>query len=247
MNYPDWLGFKREEKLILSAISGRGSLSISDISKKTRIPRTTIYNYIKPLSARGLITSQKSGRENLIVPKYNHDNFWSKSSEEFNISGKEDFIKIYTLIQKHKNLTRIRWVQPSGVLKIITEKYSMSEIVEVNNMIRKSGAVVECILEEDYYQSLQKLLSGDGFNRITNSLYGRPYEAYLIKKDILEPYTEILLLGNGVIVLNWKCLKGIYTQNQAVNMFFESHFNQLKDISKKINISEIIGKYFKNN
>jgi DNA-binding transcriptional ArsR family regulator len=247
MNYPNWLGLKREEKLILSVIAKRGSLSVSEISRKTKIPRTTIYNYIKPLSVRGLVTTEKKGRENLIVPKYNHNNFWSQSSEEFNISGGEDFIKIYTLIQKNKNLTRIRWIQPAGVLKIITEKYSIGEIIQVNNMIKKSEAVIECILDEDYYQTLQKSLSDNGFNRITNSLYGRPYEAYLIKKDVLDPYTEILLLGKGVIILNWKYLQGIYTQNKAVNLFFESYFNGLKNKSNKINISEVIANYFAKN
>ncbi len=246
MDYPKFLGLKREEKLILSTLSKCGILSVSEISKNTKIPRTTIYNHIKSLSSRELITTRKDKKENLIISKYKH-HFSTQSSEEFDISNKDGFTKAYTLIQQHKNQSRIRWIQPSGVLKIIIEKYSIDEIIHINNMIKKSGMVIECILEEDYYQSLQKLLSVYDYTKITNSLYGRPYESYLIEKDILDPYTEILLFGNGVVILNWKYFKGIYTQNQAVNLFFESHFRQLRDKSKKINVSEIlVNKHIKN-
>ncbi len=66
------LGLNEHEAKIYLACLELGGSSVQDISRETGIKRTTVYNFLEELRARGLVSQVKKGGRTLLLPEDPH-------------------------------------------------------------------------------------------------------------------------------------------------------------------------------
>lgn len=238
--------------------------SITEISKTTKIPRTTLYTAIDSLTARGLVQKNNIGNKTIISvtdrTKINSLLFTESTRgnsdieiEELNDFKKPNFevvygvaslIGIYEKISNSKN-ERVFAIQPTLSMQSAVSAISPEKLVSINKAIKKNKVIFESIIHQDYMkQYVAQYLSEQNYTKITDdiisSLRERMSDLSFIDKTYLNVNTELLFTKNELYLINWKDASCVEIRNKEMITFIKEMFLFVKKHSNKVNYHSFI-------
>lgn len=235
--YPkEYLLSNNEQKLL--RLLERGSLSVSGIAKRIKIPRTTLYTSINSLLQRNLISSQRISKENIL-----HINFKSPIAEDHSVEifrGANSIINQMALLLTDKRYHKVKNIETIEAIKKAFDGKTVQEIIAINKQITSVGQIIESVLEEDYIEAYKKLAGDAKSGVLTKSLIGRPHNTSFLNRVFLQPYIQIMIYPDLCMFINWKSLVAYKYKDIDTVDFYDRYFQTLKEKAHKIDINNLL-------
>lgn len=250
LTLPKFLGLNKKEIVILNEVFKLNEMTLLALSKKTKIPRTTLYTHLRHLKARGLIVLTK--KEKYLYITLNHNFFIGNAFASGIADDKrngffqgEEFLKKYVYYATHlTGSDRIKWIQPTYATRKVLELTDQKDFADMSGKIMKNGIIVESILEPDFFDALKKyVLSHKDGKRILNHYLNRPYETY-ISDQLPDKKTEIIIYKEFAVYSNWETKTGFVTHDKDMIGFFGAYFEMLKSQAKRVNQADEMKNFF---
>jgi len=211
-----FLGLDKYEQVILNSMN-KERILISEISKMTKIPRTSLYYILPRLIDRGFLEKRKIGTKT----------YWRKTSQKEYLENYQKIIseKEINLAVNNQNKTKIvygtdqlmktlfslaevepreRWcgIQPKSSIDTLLKKIDINKLNELNELIKERKIIVEGVVHEDYMDIVS--LEKDKLKSLLRSFKGRTIDYAKLPKDYLaNTKAEIYLWQNKIALMNW--------------------------------------------
>jgi hypothetical protein len=256
------LGLDKEEILILQKI-GTEPLRIADISKETRIPRTSLYYMLPKLKDRKFITQIK----------INGKVYWKKNSDEHILSSYKGIIESLSnntigttkTISKESQITihigasnletvffdmlklspknRVYAIQPGISLLEVIKKMPIEHAILFNKEIKRKQIIVEGIVHERSLDAIEKVLSKEDSKKLFESFGGRAADTSKLPEDFLDTTkAEIYLYDGKVALMNWYEEFGVVIKNKHIYNLVIEMFKSTKYLLQRYDQNEKIAR-----
>lgn len=262
------LHLTEDENKVLSCLS-LGNKSMSDISRLTKVPRTTLYTTVGSLLSRGLIEKYKESNKTIIslVEKdkidsliFNESSFVRNnrrkndtgtdeaklpSNQDFKILyGLENLVSVYKKICNQKN-ERIYTIQPTSSMLTVVAKLSPQQLVEINESVKKNKIIFDAIIHQNYMATyMNKYIDQEGHRQtqqsLLKSLQERLSDTRVIDNQYLNVSSEIFLTSTRLYILDWKHESCIEINNRNIVSLIKGMFLFVRAHSIKIDYHKLI-------
>jgi len=253
---------RREEKLFFSLTET--SQGVANLTRKTRLPRMTVYKILLRLRRRALVQSvcvgkrlawrRSSDRElfglyqSLMDTIAVHEHGGGKVSVVGTKGG--EFVlhrgikNLRTLYEKFVDSTlgnRFFAIQPNRSLANYN-KIGGETLHKLNAQLKKSGTIAEAIGQTNIINHYQELLRGQKENarEFFEPLADRPYNVHLVPPEFLAQDAELYIFGNTALITNWTEEVAIEIKNPEVISFLKNFFELLKTVGTKTDLNALI-------
>lgn len=219
------LGLNEKEAKVYLACLELGSATVQEVAEKAGVKRTSVYNFIEDMKARGFITEVKEEKKSLLIAEDPHS-LLKKTEEQKKQLEKmlPEFLSIYNL---PGNKPRVKFYQGIDGIKRVYEKtldlekeqeiYLISDYEQMFNFIdsqwlweyadrrAKKGIKAFCVAKKSL--SAQKVRQKDN---------KQLRETRFLENVDLE--TEINIFGNNIALLSFrKPFTGIIIEDAAIS------------------------------
>lgn len=222
------------------AILQKGPKSVSQLSLLLKLPRTTIYTPIKTLIERGLISSKKISKENVLQISGAMVCDKTRADVIEIIEGFDSIINLIVQLLTDSRYSKVKNIETTDGIRVLFHRKSLKEVMAINKLITSSGIVIEAVLEENYIDVYKKLAGKDKSSAVSKTLLGRPHNTSLIKKDFLQPHVQILVFKDVCLFVNWESLVAFKYYERSTVGFYDSYFDMLKSMAKKIDVNPLL-------
>lgn len=266
---PNILGLSKIDKAIVTALSLE-KLTVSALSRKTQIPKTTLNYAVKKLEQRGLLVFVKKGERKFwslndadtidgafaTIKK----SLWKNTensiatipiSEKTRIEMYQGTESLYKLWEKFVSLpktTRLYAIQPdksfNTAIKSIIKSLSFNDLVLMNEKILDSKIIVEAMVHERSAETVPKTISSLGHNPIPflKGFPNRLADTAKLPSDFMDVNAEMYIYNDTFIVIHWEDKIAVSITNKDVAKFFKEMFESLKFFNVKYNQNERMAK-----
>lgn len=236
-----FLGLKPAHVKILSCTNNIGT--INEISKLTKIPRTSLYHSLTYLKQRGLILKKKVNKKIfwhcLDLKSYSSlfhtilDRNSGMTSNTVKVSiGSAEMIGILYELTELPRLTRIYGIQPQESLLWAVKKVPNKDLTEINRAIKKRGIIVEGVVHENSVKVIKDL-------DLLSSMKDRSEDMAKISNMILlNTAAEIYCFPSKCIIFNWKDEFAVTIEDVNVYTLMKEMFLQAKEGLQKFSQNE---------
>lgn len=243
----------RERKLVKTLLKAESPMSISDLARITRLPRTSIYTQIDNLAKRGVIMRRKHGREVLfrIADEESTQPF-------FDILGRQEKDAPLSRLGKFSGVTvcegvaamlknvnrylvehpaeRVFAIQTAEAWSSWIAKLGQNQISDLNRAIRENKIVFETIVPENFIQDLYKKHGAE----LLQSYFGRATRVYVVPAPFFHFQSDVLMTNQRAFLMDWSRELGIIIENKAILDLLRSVFQFLQSYSKVVDIHKEI-------
>jgi predicted transcriptional regulator len=256
------LGLGKEEVLILQKLSTE-PVRIADISKETRIPRTSLYYMLPKLLDRKLIVQIKIGGkihwkrntdENIlnsykkIIESLSNNTVGatktiSKESEVTIYIGASNLETVFSEIMKLPPKSRAYGIQPGISLLGVIQKMPLEHIIPFNKKLKQKQIIMEGIVHEKSLDAIEKILSKEDSKKLFESFGGRAADTAKLPEDFLDTTkAEIYLYDNKVALMNWHEEFGVIIKNKHLYNLVMEMFKSTKYLLQRYDQNEKIAR-----
>lgn len=251
------LGLNKPEIKILNCIFDKKE-KISEISKQTDIPRTSLYYMLDKLHSRGFIIKNKINKklywsldnnfkktitDGNSNEKNNYTEVVSKNSEIKIFKGVKDLENIFWDILKIPPKERVRGFQPTPSISEVTRKVPTEDIVKFNKEFKNKQFISEGIVHEGSLEAIKNNMSEDNAKKLFESFGGRSSDTAKIPEDHMQDvYSEIYIYYGKVAIVNWKEEFAVLIGDENVFKLLLEMFKSTKYLMDKYNQNEKIAK-----
>jgi DNA-binding MarR family transcriptional regulator len=266
------LGLGSQDNQVLISLS-KSTMSVTELSKKTKIARTSLYPLLERLHNRGLVATVRNGKrrswkliskEKLqrklfsLAHEYPIDDTESESEmgivaaqeSEYKVyHGREKLMQIYESLGELPRSSRLYGIQPNVSAYSVMQQFDFERLVEINQRIKDRKIIVEAVLQEnfvDYYTKMLKKEKKPGKD-ILKAYGGRLAVTYHVPVERINFDSEVMFYGNVVIIANWRDLVAVVIKNKEVFGLILEFFESLKSIGKRVDqnpsVEELLRKY----
>ncbi len=250
------LGFTPLESTIWNHL--KEPVSISTLSRETKIPRTTLYTSLGSLESRGLIKIEKDGRESIITalqatdiqkimsresallsPDGEHNIEINENTGFRIIHGLHNMIDIFDYIADKYSKERILAIQPTKSLLTLLRKSKDGYFVPVNEKIKKNKVIFETVTQEGTIPSYLNLYKNkpEIQKNILKSFIGRSADAVFIKNEFLDINSDLLITSKSAFILNWETESGIEIKNKEMINLLKELFKLARGYGRKVDLT----------
>ncbi|MEK7646200.1 MAG: helix-turn-helix domain-containing protein [Patescibacteria group bacterium] len=260
-NISKLLNLTSHEEKIFTVLDTKEPFSVSDTSKKAKIPRMSAYLALAALKSRGIIYSKIKGKRRfwlrisdkelsdilISTAKLAHD-----SEERVEIThddstgfavlrGLPSLFSIFERIaQGHKD-ERLIGIQPTASLKNVLRGISWKNLQPIQDSIRNNKIIVEGLLREDYYPTLTSLVKDPvQKEEILKSFIGRTTDMVFVSNEYLNAETELMMFRDVAFLINWKDEVALEIKNKDMLHFLKELFDLARGYGRKVNQEEYI-------
>jgi sugar-specific transcriptional regulator TrmB len=269
---PNILGLSKIDKAIMTVLSLE-KLTVSALSRKTQVPKTTLNYAVKKLERRGLLVFVKKGERKLwalndadtIDSEFASikKSLWKNTknsivtipiSENTRIEIHQGTESLYKLWEKFVSLpktTRLCAIQPdksfNTAIKSIIEGLSFTDLVLINESILNSKIIVDAMVHERSAETVPKTISSLGHNPIPflKGFPNRLADTAKLPSDFMDANAEMYIYNDTFIVIHWEDKIAVSITNKDVAKFFKEMFESLKFFNVKYNQNERMSKKIK--
>jgi DNA-binding MarR family transcriptional regulator len=251
------IGISNIQMHILNAT--QEEMSLSDIGKTVKIPRSTLYPYVRDLVDRGFLlmkkksfggmykTVNKSDLGNHLIQtglnvagntKIKVPNITTKIQL---FSGKKEMEKIWLLIGNQPIGSRVICIQPTKSLDISVPTVPYKIVKENHNLIIKRKIFLEQFTEEGTYKTVLNILNDMGVLKETlPDFEDRKSITYEFEADALNSTAELFVVTEGIILVDREDMFGILIENVMIKNLVTSLVEIIKKNMKPIdNMKEL--------
>ena len=255
----------KEEKVLMSVIDGFNTPLL--ISDNTNVSRPAVYEILKKLKKRGIVTTiiingkkywSLSRKEDIDRDLYEAKKVIlsiSEGSEEVKglsdgavvvIRGKEAVLKLITSIAKDYKNERLYAMQGDSVQKGWDDIVGLDKINDFNHSLRSNGVITEAILQnnwfEDHISNLgdkEGLLWAKGFN-------DRAHATYQIDKKYFNHAGQIFMFKNSLYLMAMNEALVVEIRNSELQKMIKQMFSFIEEHADKINVNQKLNDIIKN-
>ncbi len=198
----DTLGLKEEDFAIFEALENT-SLSVSDIARAIKIPRTSLVRPLKRLHNRKIIRKYTLGRKVMwkAIPELEllekiHSLFPQsldtvhKDNKTVVLNSQQDLVTTYEQMLKLPTKYPIYAIQSNESMASMIKHYPSKKLEALNTGIKNKRLIVHAILEEDVVERFGGLVEKHSHSKpaIYKSVHGRSaITRYVPKKTFTSP------------------------------------------------------------
>jgi hypothetical protein len=228
------LGLKPNESKILDAISSK-ELSISEISRKTRIPRTSLLFILNKLKDRTLVQIVKNGKRSLWKSNLNESITDFKRLHNYTeyYKGKDELMTIINMIPKLPKYSRILGIQPQTSLRFAMRKLPYDKILEINNIVKKNKLIFEGIVHEESIDSISYDFKNGKAKEIFESFTGRLEDYVKIPHEFANVDSEMYIFSGSAYIINWNKEIAIGIHDSSIVLLLTAMFSCVKNFGMR--------------
>ncbi len=263
----DFLSLSKNEVKILRLFKNSpDSMTISDISNKSRIPRMTLYIALGSLKDRGLVDYSRKGKRrfwNMVDTKTFTSNVINALTEitgESEVSvtannggftiyrGVDSLYKSWDSLKDLPPYTRVYGIQPTASIKLSVKKLDWKRIKPLQENILNKPIIIDGVLPEDYYPTYAKLFAHDKKLQKTSleSFIGRATDmTFVDEKYFKDSETELLILPTVAYLTDWKNEVSIEIKNPVMLGFLRQLYELAKGYGRKVVQNAYIKEFIK--
>lgn len=269
---PNILGLTKTDETIMTALAME-KLTVSALSRKTRIPKTTLNYAVRKLECRGFLVFIIKGERKLwslndadtingnfsTIMKSLRTNTGNSIStipisENTHIKMYHGTKSLYKLWEKFVSLpktTRLYAIQPdksfNTAINSVIKRLSFNDLVLLNEKILDSKIIVEAMVHERSAETIPKTISSLGHDPV---LFLKGFPARLadtakLPPDFMDADAEMYIHNDTFTVIHWKDEFAISITNKDVAKFFKEMFGSLKFFNVKYNQNERMARKIK--
>lgn len=256
------LGLHKDEVLILQKLTSE-PLRIADISKETKIPRTSLYYMLPKLEDRKFITQikiekkvyWKKNSDEQILTSYkkivesistNTLGETKKVSKDTQITfyhGNDQVINILREVSSLPPHSRFYGIQPESSIIAAVNNNPLDSIIDFNHKVKKSKLIVEGIIHEKGTYSMLQKLSQEEQKRLLGSFSKRAADTAKLPEGYLNStQAEIYLFKNKIALVNWVEEFAVIIENKDVYDLLKAMFDSTKYMLNKYDQNEKIAR-----
>lgn len=256
------LGLHKDEVTIIQTL-GTDSLRIADISKGSRIPRTSLYYMLPKLMERKLVKQIKIDKK--VYWKKNSDEDILNSYKKIIESLSNNTVGITKKISKESELTihigipslesiffdilnltpksRVYAIQPGISLLEVVKKMPFKNAVMFNKKIKQKQIIVEGIVHEKSLDDIEKILNKNDARILFESFGGRAADTSKLPEDFLSTTkSEIYLFDGKVAITNWHEEFGVTIKDKHIYNLMIEMFKSTKYLLQRYDQNEKIAR-----
>ncbi len=255
------LGLNKEECSILQVIKGQ-SYKIDELSKITKIPRTSLYYILPRLEERGFIRKSTQGKkvfwkqgknikdvyqsalDSLLTNGENNASINILSKEtEITILKKEKILQIFEDISNLAPRTRIYGIQPNTSFLQAIENVALEDLLRINIAIKQKNIIMEGIIHEHSMDAVQDFFNKNDLRKFLESFGGRSADTVKLPANYLSTTkSEIYLYNNTISIINWNNQFAISIKNGDVFQLIMEMFRSTKYLLQRYDQNEKIAR-----
>lgn len=247
------LGLDAADNRLLDVLKN-GDNSISELSRLTKQPRTSLYPRLERLHARGFVTTTHTGkrrhwktvspqklREKLFLLAHTDETIEesgehavgiipSQHSEYKVYFGLKKLVEIYMEIGQLPRNSRLYGIQPNISAYSLLKKFPYTQLVELNQHIKDRKIIVEGILQENFleYWSARLKKEKKSPRDLLKAYSGRLAITTYVPAERLNVDSEVMFYSDTVIIANWQELVAVVIKNYQVAGLMMEFFESLK-------------------
>lgn len=256
---PKILDISDEESRVFECLES--PLNPTEISEKTKIPRTTINYFIKKMMDRGLIIKVKHGKRFLYAKNTNEN--LSRYTDELRVFFDStlsiltvpyfDGLKVYkgidSIMALHEKFlkaepkySRVKAVQPNQSFLNMFDNARIEQIIYLNKSISESGVILDAVIEDNAYKVYEDYwkLDPEGFERLNPTYLNRTPDYVTVPTGKISFSSELWIYFDSVVITNYKEKIAVVITNPDVKGLMEALYDSLKEFGKRINPIEAI-------
>lgn len=253
------LGLDKDMILVLKALQ-KEVLTVTELSRATMIPRTTLYYMLANIEGRGLIKKVKTNKiiRWKIISYDELPDEYSPGLEPVGVNtnpnkknitilrGKKDILNIFRSISKLPPNNRFYGIQPKESIIHAMTNANLNEIINLNEKIKEKGLIVDGIIHESGTDSMLKALSPKERVKLLKSFGDRTAETAKLPEDFLaKTKADIYFYDKNVAIVNWYKEFGIIIKDKDVFELLKEMFDSLKQQTNRYNQNEKIANKLK--
>lgn len=257
------LGLTPLEVDILNVASNIDS-TVLTLGKELNIPRTTLYPYLDNLLQRKLIDKIVKGKRlyyrsksreeiaslffemGVAISKNKTLTLPDTSTQIKIFSGIKQISEAWLLIGNQPKGSKVIGIQPSKSLEYSISKVPHAITRQNHKLIISRDIFLEGYCEEDIYSLvLGKLKSIDALEETIPDFEDRKAITYLFEKNSFNTTSELFVLSEGLLIIDWKEEFGILIQNMNIGIIIHSLLNKLRPLLKVANYNQEMDKALK--
>lgn len=251
---PDILELTDTEVKILQSASS--VISVAELARLTKIPRTSLVYMLSSLTKRGLLKKIKNKKrffyiKNSIEEIQNLTNkipqFFDPSLSVFTLPTYKD-IRVYKGVDAIMKIqletmgsvpihSRIKAMQTNISLTSLFDNTPVDYTIKFNKLISDRKVILDAIIEDGMYDVLKKYWNIDPTEgkRLTPTFGNRTTDYVSLPNGILNFNTELWMYLDVVIIINWSEKIAIYISNSEIRSMLEALFNVCKTLGNRVN------------
>ncbi len=246
---------------ILDLFNSDGNETPVSLSKKSSVPRPTIYLTLEKLEQRGLIYSTKIGKRK-VWKKAGHevlgDNLANlrkellgeTSYEKLNLTedtditiyrGEETIMRLLlSLIDRHRG-SRLMGIQGNRAGDAWENTFSLKNINEVNKRIKEKGMITEIITSKDWFKR-QIEIFGKSW---AENFGGRAAQVHFIESKYLDYDSQIFIFEDQVILVSMAEELFIEVKNRKISRLLIALIRYIEDHSPSVDVNKLLHELIK--
>lgn len=237
MKFNDFLkhiGFSDQESIIYLTLLERGFLSISNISKFTRINRVAIYNLIPSLLQKGVISEIKKGSRNLYKAENPEKLSYIRDRQTMDFNKK--IIKLKGIYKNQKNRPLIKFLDGESaidnVFNDVVESLPKGSTFYRYSSKRNSDKVSKK-LNTNYYKlrdtkKLERLvITSESKGGIKKPKLERFIKTIPKEYDLFEDNVSQIIYGNKIAFVDYNTQTSFIIESKEITKFQKKIFKLL--------------------
>ena len=257
------IGLTSSEAKVFCALSSHG-ISVTELARITRLPRTTCDHIVKRLLGRGWVESEKYGKR--LVWKRVSDKKIKQLLEEVartehktNLSfsqtdigelvrvafgqghevkvhtGIESLIAIYEELAQVPRGHRVYVVESFATVQAVIERVPTEVITRINKQIRARGIIFEALASDEYFWEASKMAGQEWLE----SFERKQHILYCLPESEFAK-EQMLVFEGKVFFLNWHDGHAVEIANEDIAKLHITMFYTMAEQAKKIALHELI-------
>ena len=227
------VGLSQNESAVYLALIHNGKMTVANLSKKSKVKRSTVYLALGALGEKGLVKQAVIGKRHYFMPESPEvigkiiDQYkktldaqlpglievFKKSTKEPELAsyyGKDGVKKIYTEVQETALWAKSIF-SPASFYRV----FSQNESYEFSSAFKRREAKLTSLLPDDFES---RKLARDLKER------GAGFGTRFLPKDY-DLSVNTIVWGNKVALISYENLFGLVISNQEIAKSFENQFD----------------------
>ena len=241
----DMMGLTDAERAIITATS-QYARSISQISRKTNIPRSSLLYMLHRLQERSLVKpmKHKNGKWtrwlstiDKTIRQLNYVSHKGDQLVEVYYGSAAIFEMFEKIIVLPKN-SRLLALQPDSSIRYALRKNKVDDFLRVNKGIKNQALIVEGIVHEKSVGTIIAELGKVNGQKIFESFIGRLEDYVKIPDDFADVESEIYIFGGSAYIINWHQEVAISVHEQHMVALLTAMFSCVKELGERYSQNE---------
>jgi len=246
-------GFSEKEATVYIALLELGKGTVTQISGKAGINRTTGYDILSSLANKGLVTisGKEPKSEYAAEPPEAIAVYLKKEAEKITgyIKKSEEIIPDLTLLHAYKNRPRIRFYEgKEGLQHVYEDTLTSSETILAYASVEDVHNTLPNYFPDYYKRRAKKDIhiraifpNTDAALELVKHNEEEKRETALIPADVFNFSPEINIYDDKVMIASWREKLGIIIESaeiaDAMKKIYELAWNEAKRLDKELDLS----------